>query len=45
MVAESEDVADGTVEITAQLAPGEYVYYCAIPGHRESGMEGVLTVR
>ena len=43
-VAESEDVTAGTVEVTAELAPGEYIYYCSIPGHRESGMEGTLTV-
>jgi plastocyanin len=24
--------------------PGEYVYYCTIPGHREAGMEGILIV-
>ena len=29
---------------TAELDPGEYIYYCSIPGHRESGMEGTLTV-
>jgi len=23
---------------------GEYVFYCTIPGHREAGMEGVMTV-
>jgi plastocyanin len=44
ILAESEDVADGTVEITSQLSPGEYVFFCAIPGHREGGMEGTLTV-
>ena len=23
---------------------GDYVFYCTIPGHREAGMEGVVTV-
>lgn len=43
-IAESEDVTDAATEVTAELAPGEYIYYCSIPGHREGGMEGVLTV-
>jgi len=24
--------------------PGEYVFYCTVPGHRDLGMEGTLTV-
>jgi uncharacterized cupredoxin-like copper-binding protein len=27
-----------------ELAPGEYIFYCTVPGHREGGMEGDLTV-
>ncbi len=33
-----------TVEFTPAQA-GEFEYYCAVPGHREGGMIGTLTVR
>ena len=29
---------------TVDLAPGEYSYYCTIPGHRAQGMAGTITV-
>ena len=34
----------GTRTTEAELSAGEYVFYCSVPGHREAGMEGTLTV-
>jgi uncharacterized cupredoxin-like copper-binding protein len=42
-VAEAVDSND-TKTITFDAGPGTYTFYCSIPGHLESGMEGTLTV-
>jgi len=41
----SVDQAPGEVKDTVINAPaGEYEYYCNVPGHKEAGMVGTLTV-
>lgn len=35
----------GTSEIDVMVKPGTYTFYCSVPGHREGGMEGKLTVK
>ena len=41
----SGDVQPGnTGEVTINAEAGEYTYYCNVPGHREAGMVGTLTV-
>ena len=43
---QSDTIQDGqTAELTVNLPAGTYQYYCAVPGHRQAGMVGTLTVK
>jgi plastocyanin len=40
-----ETVSGGGVSMfSVDLQPGRYTFYCTLPGHRDGGMEGTLTV-
>jgi uncharacterized cupredoxin-like copper-binding protein len=44
-VAATEVIGEGSDSTVANLKAGKYTFFCSVPGHREAGMEGTLTVK
>ena len=35
----------GISQFSATFASGKYTFYCSVPGHRQAGMQGTLTIK
>lgn len=45
-IGKTEVITEGsTTAEVGEVKPGKYTFYCTVPGHREGGMEGTLTVK
>jgi len=42
-VAATRTIQRATTTLTANVPPGDYVFFCSVEGHRQAGMDGTLT--
>jgi mono/diheme cytochrome c family protein len=38
-------ISKGVAKVSVTLKPGTYTFFCEVPGHRQAGMYGTLTVK
>lgn len=43
-IAATDVITQSKDSLVADLTPGDYQFYCSVPGHEEAGMVGTLTV-
>ena len=45
IIGKTDLIAQGKTSTSVELAAGTYTFFCTVPGHREAGMVGTLTVK
>jgi plastocyanin len=45
VMARTRTIRGATTSASANLPPGDYVFFCSVDAHRQGGMQGTLTVR
>jgi plastocyanin len=45
VLAQTKTITGGSATTAANVAPGDYIFYCSVDAHRAGGMQGTLTVK